>query len=289
MPEPMTEALMLPEILGERSVPPLVAALDRFRQDEHDMRMWILIGLMRATKIGIHPDGTIVKAPKTTEEGRFEDDLGGYFEILGIGESPDNIRRVADHWREWSKKPEPARCQPLPKDDRVSNKCLREFGELASPIVPGLDAHRGLSQAALIQRFGAPTEKLLSQSRDSITGDLVEHVTLEFPGITASGLHSAASKSDQLSLTRLVVENKELSLPCDLRIGDTISQFVDRIGPTQTPLPYGTSPFAVNSPVYTWDRDECLDGVSNASRTKIAIETGEDGRVSRVTWEVWPY
>jgi len=288
-PEPMSEAMVLSEILSDRSVPALVRALDRFQQDEHDTLTWIIVALMRATKIGIRPDGTIVNLPKTAEANRFAFELQDYFDIIGSRESRDNIRRVADHWREWSKNPERPRCQPLPEADPAPTDCLREFGELASPIVPGFEANHGLSQAALAQQFGAPMNSLVSKSRDNITGEAVEHITLEFPGITASGLRSAKSKADPLLLTRLVVETRELSLPCDLRIGDTISQFVNRIGPTQAELPYGTSPFASNSPMYKWDRNECRSGVPSSSRTRIDVSTGVDGRVSRVVWEVWPY
>ena len=91
-PNPWREAELLPSILGDKSLPALFEALDRFKGETHVVRS-IVVGLMRATHIAISPDGNLTNIPRGAEP-----------EICDIVECPRNhesVARVADHRPTW--------------------------------------------------------------------------------------------------------------------------------------------------------------------------------------------
>lgn len=106
--DPSQEAKMLPSMIGEKSVPLLMAALDRFRQKgghEHIVQS-ILVGLMRATNKVIWPDGKETKLlTESQPQSRVIDHCEGIFYCY-FGSTYAAATLVAYQWRSWWQKHE---------------------------------------------------------------------------------------------------------------------------------------------------------------------------------------
>ena len=89
-PNPWREAELLPAMLGKSSVPPLIEALDRFKDRErkdHILRA-IITALVQATRLSISPNGAVTSIPPNADPD--QDRL-----------SDRALPRVVLHWKKW--------------------------------------------------------------------------------------------------------------------------------------------------------------------------------------------
>jgi hypothetical protein len=115
-PDPGREAKLLPTMLGEKSVPLLIEALDRFTVQDHSGSPLhaIVEALVQATHVSISPNGTIQPVPPNADHDRYE-------------VSEKALPHVISRWKQWwaAHKTEygagPARSEPQqPSRDIVS-------------------------------------------------------------------------------------------------------------------------------------------------------------------------
>jgi len=90
---PWREAELLPVIVGEKRVPPLFEALDRFKDRPWPMVVSIVVGLMRATGLALAPDGKVSSIAAGVDPE--------VCDVIGCPLNDDAVSRVADHWRKW--------------------------------------------------------------------------------------------------------------------------------------------------------------------------------------------
>jgi hypothetical protein len=124
MPNPWREAELLPSMLGTRSVPHLIAALERFtgseRQDQFMMRA-LVTSLAEATGIVMSPNGFAIV--KSLNDARDRDDFNA-----------NVLSRVAAQWRTWWDTHKTEYASGLPDATQLAHDAVRA-GKILEPQV----------------------------------------------------------------------------------------------------------------------------------------------------------
>lgn len=89
-PNPWREAELLPTMLGEKSVPSLIEALDRFTDRERSGHILLAIvkALVQATHLSINPNGTVQPVPPNTDPSQHQ-------------VSEKALPHVTSRWKQW--------------------------------------------------------------------------------------------------------------------------------------------------------------------------------------------
>lgn len=136
MPNPWREAELLPSILGTRSVPHLIATLERFTDVERhgDMMRSIVTALTDATGIVISPNGSVTL--KSLNDAWDRD----YF-------NANVLSRVAAQWTTWWNKHKTEYAEGLPDAKQLADRAAQ-----ASTVI---EPHVTLSEPTSILAIGA--------------------------------------------------------------------------------------------------------------------------------------
>lgn len=89
-PNPWREAELLPAMLGGKSVPHLIEALDRFKDlERHDHILHVIVkALVEATRVSISPNGAVTSVPPNADPDKYR--------VSGKA-----LPRVVTQWKKW--------------------------------------------------------------------------------------------------------------------------------------------------------------------------------------------
>lgn len=170
---------------------------------------------------------------------------------------------------------EPAKTEAPPK----ANKCLLTFGDapLKTRLLPGLS--KGIVDPGAVSAADASAKTRFWSAPDpQEVGVVLHYVEISGARFQVRGDHE---DSPPYRVKMLVLRDPAVALPCGLRVGQPVDQFIKALG-----QPANSTQHRPGSEIeYAWDKYAPGDGFEFAWHANIVFRLGPKLAVQEILWE----